>query len=487
MRKYTTGNELIRGAVVLGDFAILNLLLAAFYQLFPELLPSFFDREPKIVIIMANLSMILAQMCVGTIIHKRRISFEELFTCVFKLCFLQLAVMMFVLRLLCDGGGFFEFTIAFGPTLFVMILLSRLVEKIMIARFRLEGKNTRSIIFIGNDPSVVELYDKLISDSSTGYKVRGYYADELIPQCPDGIPFLGDIDDLNQMMASYSLTAIEKDTTHKKRRLRELNISPLDEVFCSLSHSDYDEIVKIMKFCDQNVVHFYYVPRTFGNYQLNLRPERLGDSIVFTNYYEPLSRPLSKAAKRGFDIIFSFVVCLFLLLLAPLIIWKIKKESPGPGIFKQDRTGLNGKTFVCYKFRSMHMNKDADSRQATKDDPRKFPFGDFIRRTNIDELPQFFNVLKGDMSVVGPRPHMLKHTEEYGRIIDHYMVRHFSRPGITGYAQVMGCRGETKDVREMEERIKKDIWYIEHWTFWLDIKIIFKTVLSLFTHDEKAY
>ena len=315
MRKYATGNELIRDAVVLGDFAILNLLLAAFYQLFPELLPSFFDREPKIVIIMANLSMILAQMCVGTIIHKRRISFEELFTCVFKLCFLQLAVMMFVLRLLCDGGGFFEFTIAFGPTLFVMILLSRLVEKIMIARFRLEGKNTRSIIFIGNDPSVVELYDKLISDSSTGYKVRGYYADELIPQCPDGIPFLGDIDDLNQMMASYSLTAIEKDTTHKKRRLRELNISPLDEVFCSLSHSDYDEIVKIMKFCDQNVVHFYYVPRTFGNYQLNLRPERLGDSIVFTNYYEPLSHPLSKAAKRLFDIVFSLVVCLFLLLL----------------------------------------------------------------------------------------------------------------------------------------------------------------------------
>ncbi len=487
MKKYTTGNELIRIAVTIGDFAILIVLLIVFAKFLPDLLPPFFRKEPKIVFIMAILSMFVAQMFVGTIIHKRRTSFEELFSCVLRLCILHIALMMFILRLLCDGGGFFKYGMTFGLTEILLILLSRLAERHMIARFRLAGKNTRSIIFIGNDPSLSELYHKLMSDSSTGYKVRGYYADEAIADRPDEIPFLGNIDDLNTMMASYSLTAKEVDTTHKKRRLRELNISPLDEVFCSLSHSDYDEIVKIMKFCSQNVVHFYYVPRTFGNYQLNLRPERLGDSIVFTNYYEPLSRPLSKAAKRAFDILFSSIACLLLLPITPFIIWKIKKESPGPGFFRQDRTGLNGKTFVCYKFRSMHVNKDADIVQATMDDPRKFPFGDFIRRNNIDELPQFYNVLKGDMSVVGPRPHMLKHTEEYGRIIDQYMVRHFSRPGITGYAQINGYRGETKDVSEMEERIKKDIWYIEHWTFWLDIKIIFKTFVSFFRHDERAY
>jgi putative colanic acid biosynthesis UDP-glucose lipid carrier transferase len=487
MKKYTTGNELIRGGVIIGDFIIMNLLLLAFFNFLPDIQPPYFKHEPRIVYIMANLSMVVAQMCVETIIHKRRIKLEELFVCVFKLCVLQLAIMIFILRLLCDGGGFFEYAMAFGPAEFILILLARVVEKYMIARFRLAGKNTRSIIFIGNDPSLLELYEKLMSDSSTGYKVRGYYADKTIESGSEKIPFLGNIDDLNKMMEGYSLTAIEKDTIHKKRRLRELNISPLDEVFCSLSHSDYDEIIKIMKFCDQNVVHFYYVPRTFGNYQLNLRPERLGDSIVFTNYYEPLARPFSKAAKRLFDILLSSVACFLLLFLAPIIIWKIKKESPGPGIFKQDRTGLNGETFVCYKFRSMHVNKESDSKQATKDDPRKFPFGDFIRRTNIDELPQFYNVLKGDMSIVGPRPHMLKHTEEYGRIIDQYMVRHFSRPGITGYAQIMGCRGETKDVKEMEERIKKDIWYIEHWSFWLDIKIILKTAISIFKHDEKAY
>ena len=135
----------------------------------------------------------------------------------------------------------------------------------------------------------------------------------------------------------------------------------------------------------------------------------------------------------------------------------------------------------------MHVNADADLVQATKDDPRKFPFGEFIRHTNIDEFPQFFNVLKGDMSIVGPRPHMLAHTEQYGNIIDKYMVRHFSLPGITGWAQVSGNRGETKELWEMEERIQKDIWYIENWTFWLDIKIILKTALTLIIPDKNAY
>ena len=135
----------------------------------------------------------------------------------------------------------------------------------------------------------------------------------------------------------------------------------------------------------------------------------------------------------------------------------------------------------------MHVNKEADTLQATKDDPRKFAFGNFMRKTNIDEFPQFFNVLRGDMSIVGPRPHMLKHTEQYSELIDKYMVRHFSKPGITGWAQVTGFRGETETLDQMEGRIKKDIWYIENWTFWLDIKIIALTALSIIKPDKKAY
>ena len=156
-------------------------------------------------------------------------------------------------------------------------------------------------------------------------------------------------------------------------------------------------------------------------------------------------------------------------------------------LFKQMRTGINGRDFLCYKFRSMHVNDDADKKQATKEDPRKFKFGDFIRRYNIDELPQFWNVLKGDMSVVGPRPHMLAHTEQYAKVVEKYMYRHYAKPGITGYAQVSGFRGETSELWQMEERVKKDIYYIENWSFWFDMKLIYRTVLTMFVHDENAY
>ena len=165
----------------------------------------------------------------------------------------------------------------------------------------------------------------------------------------------------------------------------------------------------------------------------------------------------------------------------------IKLSSSGSVFFVQKRTGKDGKTFKCYKFRSMRCNKDAHTRQATANDDRKTRIGDFLRKTNLDELPQFINVFKGDMSLVGPRPHMLLHTEEYSRIVDKYMVRHFIKPGITGWAQINGCRGETRDVSSMEERIKKDIWYIENWSLLLDVEIVVRTILLTLTGDKKAY
>ena len=209
--------------------------------------------------------------------------------------------------------------------------------------------------------------------------------------------------------------------------------------------------------------------------------------MLFTNRREPLTQMSNIILKRTFDIVVSLLTCLVLIPFLPIIALIIKLQSPGPLFFVQQRTGLNGRNFNCYKFRSMHVNKQADMLQATKNDPRKFPFGEFMRKTNIDEFPQFFNVLKGDMSIVGPRPHMLLHTEQYGTLINKYMVRHFCRPGITGWAQVTGCRGETKELWQMEERIKRDIWYLENWTFWLDIKIILKTALTIIRPDKQAY
>jgi putative colanic acid biosynthesis UDP-glucose lipid carrier transferase len=220
---------------------------------------------------------------------------------------------------------------------------------------------------------------------------------------------------------------------------------------------------------------------------LNLEPTMFGHLQVFTTYVSPLEDPLNRIIKRLSDILMSLVFLIPTALLFPIVACIIKIQSPGPIFFRQRRTGLDGKEFEMIKFRSMHVNQDADKVQATENDPRKFGFGTFMRKSNIDELPQFWNVLRGDMSIVGPRPHMLAHTMQYSQLIDKYMVRHFVKPGITGWAQVTGFRGETKEKWQMEGRVERDIWYIQNWTIWIDLRIIWMTVKTIFKHDEKAY
>jgi len=235
------------------------------------------------------------------------------------------------------------------------------------------------------------------------------------------------------------------------------------------------------------VIRFYLVPVSVEMLEIDLKRELIDDMEVFTTFENPLQNPLNKLIKRIFDIVFSIIFLIPTALIFPFVWLIIKIQSPGPLLFKQARTGIDGQTFNMLKFRSMHVNDDADKLQATKDDPRKYPFGDFMRKTNIDELPQFINVLRGDMSIVGPRPHMLAHTEQYSELIDKYMVRHFVKPGLTGWAQVTGFRGETKELWQMEGRVKRDIWYMEHWSIWLDIRIIWMTIKTIFVHDKNAY
>lgn len=203
------------------------------------------------------------------------------------------------------------------------------------------------------------------------------------------------------------------------------------------------------------------------------------------NFKIPLLRKSNMVIKRIFDLLISLLVCTFTLPFLPIIALLIKIQSHGPIFFHQKRTGLNGKTFVCYKFRSMHLNNEPDTRQATNNDPRIFAFGNFMRRTHIDEIPNFINVIKGDMSIIGPRPHMLYHTEKYTQLIEHYMDRHRCKPGITGYSQVMGLCGATPELWQMEERVKNDIWYINHWSLLLDLWIFYRTIMITFSKQEK--
>jgi len=196
----------------------------------------------------------------------------------------------------------------------------------------------------------------------------------------------------------------------------------------------------------------------------------------------------NRILKRGLDITVSlFVIVFFLSWMIPIIGFLIKLESKGPVFFKQLRSALNNKPFWCYKFRSMRMNENSDLQQATRNDNRITRIGAFLRKTSLDEFPQFINVLKGEMSIVGPRPHMLLHTELYGTQIKNYMNRLALKQGLTGLAQVKGYRGETSDIKFMEDRVEHDLWYIENWSIWLDIKIIFLTVIKIFKADETAF
>lgn len=262
----------------------------------------------------------------------------------------------------------------------------------------------------------------------------------------------------------------------------------IDEIYCSISELTNTQIADIVDFSDNNLKILKFIPDSKEIYSKKLRYEYYDYIPVLTLRNIPLEDSANMIIKRLFDILFSSIVVIFILSwLTPIIAILIKLESKGPVFFKQSRNGFNYKEFDCYKFRSMTPNKVANLHQATRGDQRVTKVGKFIRKTSIDELPQFFNVLFGDMSVVGPRPHMVSHTNMYAKKIDKFMVRHFVKPGITGLAQVSGYRGEVETDKDIIGRVKYDIFYIENWSLLLDIKIITQTFVNAIKGEEKAY
>ena len=225
----------------------------------------------------------------------------------------------------------------------------------------------------------------------------------------------------------------------------------------------------------------YHIPYFSDYIPVHSSIDTIGESRVINIREIPLDHMVNAFVKRFFDILGSFIL---IILTSPIMVFAaigVKLSSPGPVIFKQERIGLNKEHFYMYKFRSMRVNVDSAKAWSTDTDPRKTKFGSFIRKCSIDELPQFFNVLKGDMSLVGPRPEIPFYVNQFKEEIPLYLVRQQVRPGITGWAQVNGLRGDTS----IPERIRHDIWYIEHWSLWLDVKIVFKTVFGGMINSEK--
>ena len=267
-----------------------------------------------------------------------------------------------------------------------------------------------------------------------------------------------------------------------------INKENIDEIYCSISELNNKQISEIVDFADNNLKILKFLPDNKGIFTKKLKYEYYNYIPILSLRNIPLEDSVNLVIKRGFDIVFSSAVIIFILSwLTPIIAILIKLESKGPVFFKQSRNGFNYKEFDCYKFRSMTPNKDAHLHQATRGDQRVTKIGKFIRKTSIDELPQFFNVLFGDMSVVGPRPHMVSHTNMYAKRIDKFMVRHFVKPGITGLAQTSGFRGEVETDKDIIGRVKYDIFYIENWSLLLDLKIIIQTAQNAIKGEDKAY
>jgi len=468
MKQNLSRNDFVRQLVTISDFVIINVILVCLIELLPNHIPLYFHNETKITLFVVNAAMGIAQYFFQTIVHYRRIDFDKIFLRVSQLVITHVIITYVLLSFLSPKENFFHISFLYAVTSFAIIIISRFVERSLLNYLRQAGHNSRQVVLVGHDQALIELYKAMTSDPAMGYQVRGYYANREMKNCPHTLAYLGSLDDFDKAMQTSDVLIAE-------------------EIFCCLSHDYNDFIAQIMRYCDANVIRFFYLPRMFGTYRLRLKPEYMGDILLYTNHTEPLSFMGNRLIKRTFDLVVSAFACLCLLPFIPIIALIIKMQSPGSVFFIQERTGFEGHSFKCYKFRSMYTSANANTEQATKNDPRKFPFGNLMRRTNIDELPQFWNVLKGDMSIVGPRPHMLHHTEVYSGLIDKYMVRHFCKPGITGLAQVTGYRGETKELWQMQKRVELDIWYIEHWSFMLDLRIILKTAYSIIVPDKHAY
>lgn len=350
-----------------------------------------------------------------------------------------------------------------------LIALCHYSANLMVRLVRRWGHNTRFVVIIGASENTYELYRELTYGRSfTGYRIHGFFSELENLELPENAKLLGKLEDFFEWIKEHNA----------------------DEVYCSLPPSQYSHIVNpAIKLCNDRFIDFTFVPEMEGYPRHKMTHSQVGAVNVLRLREEPLNNVFARIFKRSFDILASAIFLCTIYPFVLLFVWiGTTISSPGPLYFKQKRTGYNGKSFNIYKFRSMKVNADADKLQATKDDPRKTKFGDFLRRSSIDELPQFINVLKGEMSIVGPRPHMEYHTDLYSDLIDNYMVRHLAKPGITGWAQVSGCRGETKTTEEMADRVEHDIWYIENWTPLLDFEILLRTVWQVLPgHDKQAY
>ena len=448
----------------IGDILCINIAFILMYYLKFESID--FSDKYRFLLIIFNANWILVALMLKLYELNRIMRLDKVLFNLFKAFGFNVLIITAVLFSLKQSSFSREHLYATYFMLFGLIMLWRYLTIKLIKLYRKSGYNYSRVVIVGGGEVAQQLNDYFNSDDVLGVRLLGVFSDsDFSFEIKDSVK-TGTLDSLEQF-------ALKND---------------IDEIFYTMPLTYTKKIKGLVDFCDKYMIRFKVVPDFRGIIFRRVNIDFFNDVPVITLREEPLTDFINRFTKRVFDLIFSLLTIVFVLSwLYPFIAVLIKLSSKGPVLFKQSRSGVNNEEFLCYKFRSMTMSAEADTKQATKGDVRITKIGAFLRKSSLDEFPQFFNVFMGDMSIVGPRPHMLKHTEEYSELIQKYMVRQLVKPGITGAAQVKGYRGETKELQDMEGRVRLDVWYIENWSLSLDINIIFHTVWNAFKGDEKAY
>ncbi len=347
----------------------------------------------------------------------------------------------------------------------LIILITRTLFLLMVTYVKRWNKFGKKIIILGYNELSKRLVNHFV-EHNQNVSVEGYFEDPLEVKELSCFPILGPREECLAYAIDHKIT----------------------EIYSTLPPESNAYVYEMAQVAETNMIRFKLVPdlQLFVNRTVHI--DFVENIPILSMRSEPLEDITARIKKRLFDIVISFlVITLVLSWLLPLLAILIRLDSRGPVFFVQLRSGKGNRPFRCFKFRTLRVNPDADTKQVTMNDSRLTRLGSFLRKTNIDELPQFMNVIMGNMSVVGPRPHMLKHTVDYSRLLDEYMIRHFVKPGVTGWAQVNGYRGEIKKAEHLRKRIEHDIWYLENWSSWFDLRIVFLTILVTIRGDKNAY
>ena len=390
------------------------------------------------------------------------VTFVNVSKAAFRLLFTHFLLLVSVIYLFDRQEIPRSFIVLHYMTLALQVLGSRYLYIFIYRRFSLFRYDKRRVVIIGNGEMSYKAASYLARPDS-GYEFVGVFND--VTDSTQRLPILG-----------KKSECIDYCVRHNVK-----------EIFSTLMPESGEDFRDLINRAEQECIRVKFLPDFKMIFARDVNLSIDNDLLMIRFRDEQLEKFENRIIKRAFDL--SLTLLLFITVLwwlIPLLSLLVIITSGFPVFFIQKRSGRDGRVFNCYKFRTMHLNPHADEKAVEPEDPRLTKFGAFLRRTSLDELPQFLNVLRGDMSIVGPRPHMLKHTREYSTIINRYMVRHFLKPGITGWAQTNGFRGDITGNR-MEERVKKDIWYIENWSFLLDIQIILKTIRLMLSGDKHAY